>query len=143
MVDIVDKKTRSRMMSRIRARDTSPELAVRKALFAAGFRYRLHSRRLPGCPDIVLPRHKIIVLVNGCFWHRHARCRLAYVPKSNVAFWMQKFDENVSRDRRVKRALKKAGWTIHIVWECQVHEEGLQKLLRQMPQQPKNKQGAP
>src|SRR5688572_5011039 len=99
MADIVDMKTRSRMMSRITGRNTNPELAVRKALFAAGLRYRLHVKGLPGRPDIVLPRHKIVVEVHGCFWHRHARCRLAYTPKSNIEFWTQKFGENVDRDR--------------------------------------------
>ena len=102
-----------------RARDTRPELAVRKLLTKLGYRYRLHARDLPGRPDIVFRgRHKVI-FVHGCFWHRHPRCRFAYTPKSNVNFWLEKFEENVSRDRRVARALRSLGWGVVTVWECE------------------------
>jgi len=130
MVDVVDKATRSRMMSGIRGSNTLPEMTVRKALFAVGYRYRLHARNLPGRPDIVLPRMQAVIFVHGCFWHRHARCKYAYMPRSNVAFWQQKFADNIVRDRAVRRRLKKMGWRVHIIWECQVHARGLQTLLQ-------------
>lgn len=130
MVDIVDRNTRSRMMSGIRGGNTKPERAVRKALFAAGLRYRLHSSRLPGKPDIVLPRSRCVVFVHGCFWHRHAKCRLAYVPKSNIRFWKEKFDANIRRDARTQAALRRAGWHVLIVWECSVNQRRLSRLIQ-------------
>lgn len=116
-------------MSGIRGRNTKPELLVRKALFAAGFRYRLHSSRLPGKPDIVLPRSRCAVFVHGCFWHRHPGCRFAYVPKSNAKFWKDKFKANVRRDAHAKTALRRAGWRVLVVWECSVNQERLSKLI--------------
>lgn len=107
-------------MSRIRGRDTSPERLVRSALHRIGYRFRLHRRNLPGRPDIVLPRHRTVVFVHGCFWHRHPRCRFAYMPKTRVPFWSAKFDENVHRDRRVRRRLRKLGWRVIVIWECQM-----------------------
>lgn len=137
MADIVDRKTRSRMMSGIRGRNTRPELAVRKALFAAGLRYRLHSKLLPGKPDIVLPRSRVAIFVHGCFWHRHARCKFAYTPKSNIKFWLEKFDSNVRRDRLARSALRKAGWRVLIVWGCEVDEERLKRLVRAVENNPR------
>lgn len=130
MADIVDKPTRSRMMAGIRGTNTKPEIIVRKYLFAAGYRYRLHVRRLAGHPDIVLPRLQSAIFVHGCFWHRHARCKYAYMPRSNIAFWKKKFAENVERDRKVRRQLKQSGWRVHVIWECQVNERGLARLLQ-------------
>lgn len=133
MVDIVDKRTRSRMMSGIRGSHTSPELAVRRALFAAGIRYRLHARNLPGRPDIVLPRAKLAIFVHGCFWHRHPGCRYAYMPRSNIGFWKEKFESNVARDRRNLRTIRKSGWKALVIWECQINERrliGLTKTVR-------------
>ena len=130
MVDIVDKRTRSRMMSGIRGSNTAPEIAVRKFLFAAGLRFRLHAKNVPGRPDIVLPKLKTVVLVHGCFWHRHNNCRFAYTPRSNLKFWTKKFDSNVTRDKLVRGQLKRAGWRTHVIWECQVNERGLSRLLR-------------
>ena len=106
-------------MSRIKNRDTTPERVVRSVLHRMGFRFRLHGRKLPGRPDVVLPRHRTVVLVHGCFWHRHARCRFAYTPKSNLPFWLRKFEENVARDRRAAKALHAHGWKVITVWECQ------------------------
>lgn len=137
MTDIVDKKTRSRMMSGIRGKHTKPELAVRKALFAAGFRYRLHPKDLPGKPDIALPALRSVVLVHGCFWHRHPRCRFAYSPKSNVRFWLDKFASNVRRDKLTKIALQKAGWQVFTVWECQVTDARLDRLVRELQKRAK------
>ena len=120
MVDIVDPRTRSRMMSSIRPVDTSPELAVRRYLHAAGLRFRIHDRGLPGRPDIVLARHRVALFVHGCFWHRHPGCRFASIPASNAAFWQQKFERNVRRDREITAALEASGWTVSVVWECEV-----------------------
>src|SRR5687768_4603302 len=110
MVDSVDKATRSRMMAAIRGRDTKAEIKVRRFLHASGLRFRLHDGKLPGRPDIVLPRFRTAVFVHGCFWHRHSACKYAYTPKSRKEFWLQKFRANVVRDRRVRRELTKIGW---------------------------------
>lgn len=106
------------MMAGIRARDTRPELRVRKALHALGFRYRLHASKLPGKPDIVLRKHRAAILVHGCFWHRHANCHFATTPASNPEFWAAKFAGNVERDARGVAALAKMGWRVAVVWEC-------------------------
>lgn len=123
MADIVSPEVRSRMMSRIRGRDTKPEVALRKALFRRGFRYRANDRRLPGSPDIVFPKYGAVVLVHGCYWHRHPGCPKAYTPKSRLEFWQSKFDQNVARDRRNLEELLAAGWRVAIVWECAVGSE--------------------
>ncbi len=133
VTDVVDPGKRSKMMSNIRGRDTQPELLVRRHLHAAGFRYRLHDRRLPGRPDIVLPRYHAVVLVHGCFWHRHPGCRFAYTPKSRQEFWQAKFDDNVRRDEHVRVRLSEMGWRVFVVWECglrrpEVRERGLEVL---------------
>lgn len=106
------------MMSSIRGKDTRPELALRSALFAAGFRYRLHQRDLPGSPDLVFPKYRVALFVHGCFWHRHEGCRYATSPKMNSDFWRLKFERNVSRDARNVTLLSKQGWRVAIVWEC-------------------------
>lgn len=128
MTDIVDKKTRSRMMASIAGKDTQPELFVRRYLHGKGLRFRLHDKRLPGRPDIVLPRLNSVVEVRGCFWHRHEGCKKAYKPKSRQKFWMEKFRNNVGRDKRNDAALRKMGWRVHIVWECEINEYRLNKL---------------
>jgi DNA mismatch endonuclease (patch repair protein) len=120
------------MMSGIRGTNTSPEIAVRKHLFASGFRYRLHDRNLPGRPDIVLSHLRSAVFVHGCFWHRHSRCKYSYNPKSNVAFWKEKFLSNVTRDRQVRKQLRHSGWRVHVIWECEVNESGLARLVRSL-----------
>jgi DNA mismatch endonuclease (patch repair protein) len=112
--------TRSEQMSRVRSRNTGPELSLRRALWKAGARYRLKSGHLPGRPDIIFPRLRIAVFVHGCFWHRHD-CSLGNrEPKSNVAFWRAKFDQNVSRDKRSTEALTEQGWTVVTIWECEL-----------------------
>lgn len=110
--------TRSRMMAGIRGRNTRPEMRLRGALHALGLRYRLHARKLPGRPDLVFPRFRAVVFVHGCFWHRHAGCRLTTTPATNAVFWQTKFDGNVERDARNVAALKAAGWRVAVVWEC-------------------------
>jgi len=117
-------------MSRIRSKDTKPEITVRSALHRLGFRFRLHRRDLPGNPDIVLPRHQAVIFVHGCFWHRHRNCPLAYKPKTRKAFWTSKFDGNVQRDRRNRTALRKAGWKVLVIWECESQSPGkLEKII--------------
>ncbi len=118
MTDIVNSETRSRMMSRIRSKDTSPELALRKALHARGFRYLLHARRVVGRPDLILYRYSAVVFVHGCFWHRHEGCRFTTSPSTRPDFWQAKFDANVRRDREVRGLLVKEGWRVATIWEC-------------------------
>lgn len=120
MADVVDRATRSRMMSGIKGRNTRPELEVRQALHAAGFRYRLHAADLPGRPDIVLSRYRVVILVHGCFWHRHTGCRFTTTPSTRPDFWRSKFEANVLRDQRSRVALEELGWRIATVWECAV-----------------------
>ena len=117
-------------MSRIRGRDTRPEKLVRSLLHRLGFRFSLKRRDLPGRPDIVLPRHKTVVFVHGCFWHRHAGCRNSVLPKTRPEFWLAKLDGNVARDRRNVAALKRLGWKVLTVWECELADE--QKLSRNL-----------
>ena len=120
MVDSLSPAERSERMSRIRGRNTAPELALRRSLHALGLRYRLHGAALPGRPDLVLRRFGAVVFVHGCFWHRHHGCKVANMPKSNMAFWQAKFERNVQRDAEVRRALKRLGWRVFVVWECEL-----------------------
>ena len=117
MADIVTPEKRSLMMSGIRGKDTRPEILVRKALFAKGWRYRLHDKRLPGKPDLVFPRLRAVVFVDGCFWHGH-HCHLFRLPSSRVDFWMEKIGRNRERDIEVRRRLDELGWRHLTVWEC-------------------------
>lgn len=120
MVDFLTPAERSKRMSQIRSRDTSPEIALRKALHALGLRFRIHNRKLPGKPDLVLPRYRAAIFVHGCFWHRHHACKVATIPKSNTGFWVQKFEQNVTRDARVTVELEKLGWRVFVAWECEL-----------------------
>jgi len=115
--------TRSEVMSRVRAKDTRPEMLVRRAIWSSGLRYRLHDKRLPGNPDIVLPSRRIAVFVHGCFWHRHPGCKSTRTPKTRVEFWETKFQGNVARDARVTAELERLGWTVIIIWECDSRDE--------------------
>ena len=118
-------------MSRIKGRDTIPEIAVRRIVHRLGFRFRLYGEDLPGRPDLVFPRYRAIVFVHGCFWHRHPGCRYAYSPKTRVGFWSDKFRENVERDRRTLNALHKLGWRILVIWECETRSNAcVQRHLR-------------
>lgn len=131
MTDVVDRATRSRMMSGIRGRDTKPEKQVRSYLHRAGLRFRLHAS-LPGKPDLVFARHRAVVFVHGCFWHRHSSCRYATTPSSNAEFWQAKFDANVARDKRVTRELRRDGWRVFVVWACNINESRMQSLARKI-----------
>jgi DNA mismatch endonuclease (patch repair protein) len=123
VVDVVNASTRSRMMSGIRGRDTRPEMAVRRALFSAGLRYRLHRRDLPGAPDVALGGRKVAIFVHGCFWHRHKGCRYAKLPATRPEFWKAKLEGNAERDERSIEALKAMGWRVLIVWECAIRDK--------------------
>ena len=118
MTDIVDQQTRSRMMSGIRGKNTKPELALRLAMHARGFRYRLHAKDIQGRPDLVFPKYHAAVFVHGCFWHRHAECRYTTVPSTRPEFWRSKFEANTARDIAVSTNLIEAGWRVATVWEC-------------------------
>lgn len=120
-MDTITPEQWSKIMSRIRSKDTKPEMLVRNPLHALGFRYRLHSSKLPGHPDIVLPKWHTVIFVNGCFWHRHEGCKVATMPKSNVEFWQTKFERNVTRDKKEHATLEPAGWHVVVLWECKVH----------------------
>lgn len=121
-MDTLSKEHRSWNMGRIRSRDTTPELKVRSVLHRLGYRFRLHSKTLPGKPDIVLPKWKLVILVHGCFWHRHTGCKMAYTPKSRIEFWNGKFNANVVRDQAVRKMLTDLGWHVSTVWECQTED---------------------
>lgn len=129
MADNLTSQKRSWNMSRIRSRDTKPELAVRSLLHRMGFRFSLQRKDLPGKPDIILPKHKTVIFVHGCFWHRHEKCRYAYKPKSRKTFWNAKFKENVRRDRQNLRALKQMGWKSVVFWECTIENQEVLKGL--------------
>jgi DNA mismatch endonuclease, patch repair protein len=118
-VDTLTKERRSWNMSRIRGKDTEPEMLVRSALHRRGHRFRLHSARLPGRPDLVLAKHRLVIFVHGCFWHRHSNCKFAYTPKSRHEFWGRKFTSNQERDTEVRRELRRLGWNVAVIWECE------------------------
>jgi DNA mismatch endonuclease, patch repair protein len=130
MADIVDRATRSRMMSGIRGKHTKPERIVRSFLHRQGLRFRLHDRSLPGRPDLVLKKHKAVINVHGCFWHQHKGCRFAYTPASNPAFWRDKLAGNVERDRKNDTRLRVLGWRVLTIWECEVGNPTLLDRLR-------------
>lgn len=129
-MDIVTPEKRSRMMAGIKGKNTKSELVVRKLVYGMGFRYRLHRKDLPGSPDLVFSRLKKLIFVHGCFWHRHPGCRLAYTPKSNTQFWLDKLESNMRRDKLALTALDALGWEVLIVWECEVSD--LAGLTRKM-----------
>lgn len=122
-MDVHDKKTRSYNMSRIKGKNTKPEEIVRKYLFSKGFRYRKNDKKLPGTPDIVLPKYKTVIFVNGCFWHGHKDCRYFVIPKTNTDFWLNKINTNIERDKRKQEALKELGWNVVVVWECELKKQ--------------------
>lgn len=123
MVDRLTPECRSRLMSHVHSKDTTPELKVRRTLHAMGYRFRLYRRDLPGKPDIVLPKYGAAIFVNGCFWHRHRGCKKASMPSTHVDFWNEKFRRNVERDKKNVRLLRRVGWRVLVVWECQTKDE--------------------
>lgn len=121
-MDVLTKKQRSLNMSRIKGKNTKPELLVRSLLHRLGFRFRLHRKDLPGSPDIVFPGKKSVIFVHGCYWHRHNGCPKATTPSTNTNFWKDKFEKNVKRDKKAKQELKRLGWNVLVVWECELKE---------------------
>ncbi len=119
-MDVHDKQTRSYNMSQIKSKNTKPEETVRKYLFAHGFRYRKNDKRLPGTPDIVLPKYKTVIFINGCFWHGHNQCKYFVIPKSNTEFWVNKINRNIERDTLNIGKLKSLGWNVITIWECEL-----------------------
>ncbi|WP_277964956.1 DNA mismatch endonuclease Vsr [Pseudomonas sp. RIT-To-2] len=133
--NIFDSLQRSRNMARIRSSDTQPEKNVRSICHAIGFRFRLHCATLPGTPDLVFTKHKLCLFVHGCFWHRHSGCKFSYMPKTNVEFWLKKFQSNQQRDIRVELQLISLGWRVMVVWECELRnqERLTARLLSEIP----------
>jgi DNA mismatch endonuclease, patch repair protein len=134
-MDSLSKRKRSWNMSRITAKDTNPEIFVRSLLHRLGYRFRLHSKKIFGRPDIVLAGRKTVIFVNGCFWHRHKNCRYAYTPKSRITFWEKKFILNIARDQLVYGTLRELGWRIVVVWECEIRfpDVLVKRLKREIP----------
>lgn len=132
MADVHTPEQRSRNMSAIRSKDTKPEEIVRKFLFSQGFRYRKNDPRLPGKPDVVLPKYKTVIFVNGCFWHAHKDCKYFVWPKNNEAFWKAKIESNVVRDQQTEAQLIAMGWKVIVVWECQLKKKCREETLLQL-----------
>ncbi len=124
-MDNLASKDRSFLMSRVRGKNTKPELKVRRLVHSMGFRYRLHRRDLPGCPDLVLPRRRMVVMVHGCFWHSHIGCKAGKLPNSNVDYWAPKLRRNAERDAVNEESLRLAGWKVLVVWECETKKSDL------------------
>ena len=134
-MDVHSKEVRSYNMSRIKGKDTKPEETVRKYLFSQGFRYRKNDKKLPGTPDIVLPKYKTVIFVNGCFWHGHEGCKYFVWPKNNAEFWHKKIRDNILRDQRKVQALDLLGWKVIVVWECKIKsdkENTLKNLMKEI-----------
>lgn len=136
MTDVHSKEIRSYNMSRIKGKNTKPEMLVRQFLHANGFRYKLHDKKLPGKPDIVLPKYKTVIFVHGCFWHGHKNCKYFVVPKTRTEWWLNKINGNIANDAKAAKALKKGGWKVIYFWECKLKavtgKNTLQKLLKKI-----------
>ena len=129
MADVHTKKQRSYNMGRIKGKDTKPEMLVRKFLHANGYRYKLHDKTLPGKPDIVLPKYKTIIFVHGCFWHGHANCKYFVVPKTRTKWWTDKINRNKANDEKAVKVLRKDGWKVIVVWECNLKSAKVENTL--------------
>jgi len=136
MADVHVKATRSYNMSRIKGKDTKPEMVVRRFLFANGFRYRLHVKKLPGKPDIVLPKYKTVIFINGCFWHGHEGCKYFVVPKTRTEWWLEKIEKTIENDKIKQQELINLGWHIIAIWECKLkpnfRESTLTKFMEEL-----------
>ena len=131
-MDVHDKKTRSYNMSRIKGKNTLPEMLVRKFLFASGYRYRLNVKTLPGKPDIVLPKYKTVLFINGCFWHGHEGCRYFVIPKTRTEWWIEKITGTQKRDREAENQLNELGWKVIVIWECELKKDTLNLTLNKL-----------
>ena len=122
-MDIWSKQKRSEVMSKIRGKDTKPEMILRAQLFKQGFRFRIHRKDLPGKPDIVLPKYKAVIFVNGCFWHYHKNCKEGRIPSTHSKFWRDKLNRNIIRDEANVKALEKENWKVFVIWECEIEKQ--------------------
>ncbi len=138
MADVHDKKTRSYNMSHISSKNTKPEIIIRKFLFSQGFRYRLHDKKLPGKPDIVLPRYETVIFVNGCFWHGHKNCKFFVLPKTRSEWWENKIKSNQLRDTNNKRKIKNIGWNVIVIFECRLKKNNMYNTLTNLSNKIKN-----
>lgn len=138
MADIFSKEKRSKIMGLVKGKNTKPEKKLRSALHSLGFRFRLHDKRLPGTPDIKLTRFKTVIFVNGCFWHGHSGCKYYTIPKSNNEYWVNKIDENITRDQKKYTQLKELGWNVIIVWTCQLNRNSLNSTVNYICDELKN-----
>lgn len=138
MTDVHDKETRSYNMSRIKGRNTKPEMLVRKFLFSNGFRYRLYDKKLPGKPDIVLPKYKTVIFINGCFWHGHEGCKFFVTPKTRTEWWLEKINGNIENDTVKIQKLKELGWRVIVIWECELKPEFLNYTINKLFENIKN-----
>ncbi|MBA7532094.1 hypothetical protein ES705_24320 [subsurface metagenome] len=139
MADIFTKRKRSQIMATVKNRNTKPEIQVRKALFSRGFRYRINDKRLPGSPDIVLPKYHTAIFVHGCYWHGHTNCKKAIKPSTNKNFWNAKIEKNRLRDQKAQQELSQMGWKVIVIWECELRnkeslELSLNKLINELKQ---------
>jgi DNA mismatch endonuclease (patch repair protein) len=141
MTDRIDHATRSRTMAAIRSHDTKPEKWVRSELHKQGFRFRLHNKKLPGSPDLVLRKYNAVIFVNGCFWHQHQNCKVAHIPETRQEFWEKKFARNVARDQKVLYQLKVMGWRAAVVWECGLRKRSRNDTLNHLIAWLKNRTG--
>jgi len=130
-MDIWSKQKRSEVMSRIRGKNTKPEMILRSQLFRLGFRFRVHQKHLPGKPDIVLPKYQTAIFVHGCFWHYHSDCREGIIPSTNSKFWKEKLQRNISKDEANIKELRKDKWKVYVVWECEI-EKHLEKTMKKL-----------
>lgn len=126
-MDNLSFEERSRLMSKVKGRDTKPEMLVRRLVYSMGYRYRLHRKDLPGCPDLAFIGRKKAIFVHGCFWHQHSNCKRATIPKTNAVFWKAKLNNNVKRDKRAQQALVNMGWQVLVIWQCEM--KNLKKIL--------------
>jgi DNA mismatch endonuclease (patch repair protein) len=138
MADVHDKATRSYNMSRIKNKNTKPEILVRKFLFANGFRYRINDKRLPGKPDIVLPKYKTVIFVNGCFWHGHENCKYFKLPETRTEWWKEKIEKNIDNDLKKHYLLVNFGYSVIIIWECEIKSTFRNKTLSQLVEKLRN-----
>ena len=132
MADVHSKKQRSYNMSKIKSKNTKPEIKVRKFLHGEGFRYRLHRKDLPGKPDIVLPKYKTVIFVHGCFWHGHENCKYFVIPKTRTDWWLNKINKNIDNDKKAQQLLKENDWKVITIWECELKKEKLETSLNHL-----------
>lgn len=135
MADVHEPGVRSYNMSRIKGKDTKPEMLVRKFLFSNGFRYRLYDKKLPGKPDLVLPKYKTAIQIHGCFWHGHKGCKYFVIPKTRTKWWKKKIEGNIERDKIAEKELKSSGWKVIVIWECKLKPDKRKETLNQLVNQ--------